>query len=513
MIKRKSNENNDKKDGNVNKNDTNKTIIENHGNSKFENLATNISSKNGMRRNHIIDANQNNENVYKITNTPRNVSMLKLNEDTKKEKMKSKFIIPVRKECSSSSFNRTEHSLEVLKDISKTDYENKNEKGVKSVHVDQNMTHDVSTTMIQKTKTKTLVSEVVKKSNDVNTNKTNKIDDEKRLTKKGKEKKSKEITNDSGRKKEGTKKVEKVDSKGKRIVEEVEETKEDLNDDNDGDNGVSNGHGNDNNNDVDKDNDDINVDNNNDRNKNNDNNGDKIEKENQIKNARKNINNNKSDDINSNNGSVNMTEEKGNKGGMKSTKNRTNSNPSKNMGAIKDNDKNANKMKGKTKNDTANEDERKVSDKVDTAIVMQQSPTIPRKNKTAAAAAVEVEEDSMTTEAMKNVPRKALLSSELPKECSSEEDVLSDDDSLSLGSENENDEMEEEEEKREEYEIEVMNEGRSKKKGDNDRGNVDEQKHLTPNHHQDTDNNKNNNDDDKEDDGNSDEDDDMFFAE
>lgn len=453
MIKRKSNDNeNDNKNGNINKNDQNKTVIEKYGNDKFENLTANISSKNNLKRNHITDANQDDNLIPKMTSTSLNASMLMLNEDTKNEKIKSKFIIPIRTESSSSSLNRTECSLEVIKNISKSDNKNKNKIGkvVKNTNVDQNIIHDNSSNM---------VSEVVKKSNDVNTDKT---DDQKPLTKKGKEKKQKEgdeTTSSKSGKKEVTKKVEKVDSKGKSIVEVVEEAKEDLHDDNDGDNCVRNGYCYDNNNDDNRNNYDIIIDNNN-RNKNNDKNVDKKEKENQIKNT----------------------------------------------------NKNANKNKGRKKDDIEKEDETKKSDKVDTAIVMQQSTSIPRKNKTAVAAtaAVEVEEDSKMTEAMKNVPRKALLTSLLPKESSLEEDV-SDDDSLSLGSENENDKMEEaevevEEVKKKDREMEVMKEGRAgEKKGD------DEQKHLTLNHHQDTDNENNNNH--KEEDVNSDDEDDMFFAE
>jgi hypothetical protein len=467
MIKRESNEN-DNDNGNVNKNDQNKTVIENYGNGKFENLTTNISSKNNLKRNDIIDANQNDINVPKLTSTSLNTSILKLYEDTKNEKIKSKFIIPVRKECSSSSLNRTECSLEVLKNTCKTDDKEKNEKGVKNTNVDQNITHDVSTKIIQKRKTNTLISEVVKKSNDLNTNKT---DDQKQLTKKGKAKKQKDgdgSTSTKSGKIEVTRKVDKVDKKGKRKIEVLEEIKDDLEDNNDNDNVVCSGHGN--------------ID---DKSKN---------KKDEVKSSNKNTKNDKSDDKFNNNKNTKVT---------KNTKDMT---------TVKDNSKNANEVKGKKKNDIEKEDDTKESDKVDTAITIQSSSTIPRKNKTAAAAVeVEVVEDSKMTEAMKNVPRKALLTSELPKKCSSEEDVLSDDDSLSLGSE-ESYEMEEDEEKREENEIEVMNEGRSKKKGDNDRGNVDEQKHLTPNRHQDADNNKNNSND-KEDDDNSDDEDDMFFAE
>jgi hypothetical protein len=514
MMKRQSNDNNNDT-GIVNKNDQNKTVIEYHDNSaKFENLATNISSKNSTRRNHILDANQNNEKVPKLSSTSLNASMLKLNEGTKNEKIKSKFIIPVRKEC--SSYNGKEHSLDVSNDISKIDYKKKNEKGVKNTNADLIITHDTSTKIMQKTKTNILISEVVKKSNDVNKNTT---DDHKQLTKKGKVKKSKESNETASTrigKKEVTKKVEKVDSKGKKRVEVIEERTGGLNDDIYCEKSVSNGRGNDNNIVGDKDNDNINNDNY-DRNKNN-RKEDKNEIENQINNSKRNTNKNKSAVIDGNNGAVNITVEKGNKVGMKNTKISTKSKSAKDVRTIKDDNKNANKMKGKKKIDIENEDEMKRSDKVDTAVVMQPFSAIPRKNKrgAAAAAAVEVEEDSKTTEAMKNVPRKALLTSLLPRESFLEEGV-SDDDSLSLGSEKQNDEMEEEkeeemEERKGEEEIEVMNEGRSKLKGVNDRGNVDEQKHLTPNHHHDTDNDKNNNND-KEEDDNSDDEDDMFFAE
>lgn len=484
MVKRKLNENYDE-NGNMNKNCENKTTAGNYGNNKFENLTANISSKNDLKRNHIIDVNQCNNLIPKKTSTSlkTSTSMLKLNEDTKNEKIKSKFIIPVRKECS-SSFNRTEYSLKVPKDISKTDNKKKNgnEKGVKSVHFGQNTNRDISTKMIQKTKTKTSISEGGKQSNDVNTNNTNKTDDPKQLMKKGKEKKSKEITNNSGGKKEVIKKVEKVDSKDETIVEVLEDNRGGP--DNDDDNGDSNSYDNNNNDDSDKNNDDINGDN---KNKNkNKNENEKGSKRDEVKKSNKNITNDKSDDVDNNHENT------------------------KNLRAVKGNDKNTNKMKGKKKDDDGNETEE--SDNVDTTITIQLSSFIPKMSKVAAAAAVK--EDSMTTEAMRNVPKKALLTSLLPK---LEEDVFSDDDSLSLGSEGENDIIEEVEEEmvrkgqREDKEMEVMKLGRiSKKKEDNDWGNIDERKHLTPSHDADTNNNKN---DVKCDNNIDDEDDDMFFAE
>ena len=426
-------------------------------------------------------------------------------ENSKCLNVKSKFVVPVRKE--SSAINHVERSLKISNDISMTKIQSKkkNEIEEKNEQVTQNLSNGISNEKVQKTKTSAKNSEIIKNSKKTNNSFTDKVDDEKKSTKISDiktKKKDKESNINLNTETVVVKEAVKADRKGKRKMTVVEEVKYGLgDDDNDSNSYVGNvgaDYENDGNNDKDYD-----------------------------------------DNNDFTNFDTNLTTVA--KAGTRKSSNK-----------IKDKNKNENESKHKNDSkkkyenkDSKNKSKGREGDGLDVAHTLHSLTATKDFNKTEKADASEVKAGSLTIKAVKNIPRNTLPTSlHRSAEGSLEEEILSDDDSLSLGSEHENYDMEEEEkekegteemEKKEKGKKEVEEgKGKRKKGVEEEKGMErvegkmsdrigkksneinDKARHLTTNdshhdmNHNDDASNNNKNDEEEEVD---DDDDDMFFGE
>lgn len=428
VTKRKYNDNDNNKNKNMNNND-NRGILNNKSNLVFNNDSFNV--------NNIIDTLH--DYSTSRTSTSCDTSMLKLVEISKQNIMKSKFVVPVRKE--SSSLNIAEHSAKTLNSKNIVN-NNKNRKKSEKEEVDlsknQNLSNDVSIELKQKTKTNNDKSDAVVISS---------RDDQKEITKKSKKKTQKKDIESNTDIDKGTVEVLEVakgEKKGKRKLKAIEEIKCTSDDDNDNNNNNDN--------------------NTNKKNNNNDNNYD----------------NNKKSNLNS----------------------------TKIMNTKVNSDNNKNKNKNGNKNNTItkevkNKDKTNESDDTDIVHTVHPSDAIQKSNKVTSGK----KEDSTTVEAAKNVPGNIVPTSlHRSEEGSLEEDVLSDDDSLCLGSDQENDEMEDKESV-----VKVKGKGGEEGEGDKDEKRDGVKRLTVSDDHHDNDHNGNSNNDIEDED--EEDDDDMFFAE
>ena len=431
MIKRKLNENDDNQNNSINNNN-------NYVNKIFGNVnnKTNLVHDKSLYVNHIIDTQH--DNSTSSTSTSGNTSMLKLVEISKQNIMKSKFIVPVRKE--SSSLNIEEHSAKNSNIISVANNKQrkKNEKEKEKLSHNLNPSTVVSHELIKKTKVNN------DKSDDVVIHSK---DDQRKITKKSSktiQKKDVESNTNLNKRIVEELKVAKVDKKGKRKLKAIEEIKCTSDNDNDDNNDPGNG-------------------------------GDDY-------------------DDNNDNANDNNNENKNEKMNIKTSKiMKTNINSDKN----KSNHINENNAK---RNEVMSAGKTNKSNGTNIVHAAHPSDTVRKSKKVAAEKKKEV---STTIEAVKNIPRnKVPTSPHRSAEGSLEEEILSDDDSLCLGSDQENDEMEDKESV-------VKVKGKGDERGGNDGKKASVRHHTVSDDHHYTDHNENSNKDvaDEEDD------DDMLFAE
>ena len=343
--------------------------------------------------------------------------------------------------------NNAEHSAKILNNINIVN-NNKSRK--------KNNTEEDNLSGIQNLPN----SNEIKQKTKINNNKSDAVvisskDNQKDITKKSNKKTQKKGIMSNTDIIKGTVAVSEVANKGKRKLKSIEEIKYASDDDNDKTNDPSNGNDN------------------NDNNNNNNNTN--------IKNNNNNTNNNDSKKSNLKNATIMNT--------------KTNSAKNKNKNKNEDND-------NTKKSEVMNKDKTNESDYTNTA---HSSNVILMTNKVAA----EKKEDSTTIKAAKNIPRNVVPTSlHRTEEDSLQEEILSDDDSLCLGSDQEGDEIEDKESV---VKVKVKGRVREKGKGEKDEK-IDDVKHVTisDSHHDINHNNDNSNNDIEDEDG---DDDDMFFAE